>query len=71
MRKIKESELKEIFESFGLDEGIFDIFKKIRLSKLYQDVDDIIDKAKTKKEKEALRNLSKAFRSASAAGLFK
>ena len=56
MKSIKESQLKKIFESYGLNEGIFDIFKKIRISKLEKDVDDIIDKVKNPKEKEALRN---------------
>ena len=71
MKSIKESQLKKIFESYGLNEGIFDIFKKIRISKLEKNVDDIIDKVKNPKEKEALRNLSNAFRKASAAGVFK
>ena len=71
MKSIKESQLKKIFESYGLNEGIFDIFKKIRISKLEKDVDDIIDKVKNPKEKEALRNLSNAFRKALVAGVFK
>ena len=28
MAKIKESDLKKIFDSYGLDEGIFDLFNK-------------------------------------------
>ena len=70
MTTIKESQLKEIFEAFDLDEGIFDIFKKMRISKLEKEVDDIIKSAPTQKQKDALRNLSNAMRAASAAGVF-
>jgi hypothetical protein len=33
MAKIKESHLRKIFESYGLDEGIFDFFKKIKIGR--------------------------------------
>ena len=71
MTTIKQSQLKEIFQAFDLDEGVFDIFKKIRISKLEKEVDDIIKSAPTKKQRDSLRNLSNAMRAASAAGVFK
>ena len=71
MKTMKESQLKSIFESFGLSEGIFDLFKKYKISKIDKEIEDIIDSAPTKKEKEALRDLSKAFRKANSLGVFK
>ena len=71
MKTIKESELKQMFESVGLSEGIFDLFKKYKISKIDKEIDGIIDSAPTEKEKEALRNLSKAFRKANSLGVFK
>jgi len=68
MKSIKESQLKSVFESFGLSEGIFDLFKKYKISKIDKEIDDIIDSAPSDKEKEALRNLSKALRKAHSIG---
>jgi len=68
MKRIKESELKQMFESFGLSEGIFDLFKKYKISKIDKEIDGIIDSAPNEKEKEALRNLSKALRKAHSIG---
>lgn len=64
MTKIKLSKLKELFESHGLSEGMFDIFKskkkklKKKLSAIDRDIDDVINSAPDKEEKEALRDLA-------------
>ena len=71
MAKIKESHLRKIFESYGLDEGIFDLFKKIKIGKLEREIEDLINSRPTKEERDKLRNLSKAFRAAADAGVFK
>ena len=70
MAKIKESHLRKIFESYGLDEGIFDFFKKIKIGRLEREIEDLINSRPTKEEREKLRNLSKAISDAAAAGLF-
>ena len=75
MKTIKESQLKELFEKFGLSEGLFDIFKKKtkgkvskstkkKLAAIDSDIEDVINSAPTDEEREALRdaantNLSK------------
>lgn len=76
MAKIKESDLKKIFDSYGLDEGIFDLFNKKRkrlkqrIKDIEKEIDDVINSAPTKKEKQQLRDLSNAFRKASDLGVF-
>jgi hypothetical protein len=70
MAKIKESHLRKIFESYGLDEGIFDFFKKIKIGRLEREIEDLINSRPTKEQREKLRNLSKAISDAAAAGLF-
>lgn len=70
MATIKESHLRKIFESYGLDEGIFDFFKKIKIGRLEREIEDLINSRPTKEEREKLRKLSKAFRDASDAGVF-
>jgi hypothetical protein len=70
MAKIKESHLRKIFESYGLDEGIFDFFKKIKIGRLEREIEDLINSRPTKEEREKLRNLSKAISDAASVGLF-
>jgi len=71
MKSIKKSQLKEVFKSAGLSEGIFDLFvsKKTKLKqRLQQDlnniknkIEDTINSAPTSEEKEKLRKLADAF----------
>jgi hypothetical protein len=70
MAKIKESHLRKIFESYGLDEGIFDFFKKIKIGRLEREIEDLINSRPTKEERDKLRALSNAIRRASDAGVF-
>ena len=70
MAKIKESHLRKIFESYELDEGIFDFFKKIKIDRLEREIDDLIKSRPTKEERDKLRALSNAIRRASDAGVF-
>jgi len=66
MKTIKESQLKELFNEVGLDENIFDIFKrkkkklKARVKGIESYVDDVIDSAPTDKQKDALIKLRAA-----------
>ena len=63
MKTIKKSQLKEVFKEFGLSEGIFDLFisKKKKLGKKLQadldniksKIEDTINSAPTKEEKQA------------------
>ena len=68
MKTIKESDLKKIFDAYGLDEGIFDIFKKMRLrkniDKIDNEIDSKIEKVKNPKQRDAIRQLQKALRKA-------
>ena len=43
MKTSKASDLKKIFDAYGLDEGIFDILKKMRLRKNIDKIDNEID----------------------------
>lgn len=67
MSTIKKSHLKEIFKTYGLSEGIFDIFdrKRKKLEKEIDDVrkeiDDVINSAPSDVEKKKLQNLAAAF----------
>lgn len=69
MKTIKESQLKELFEKFGLSEGLFDIFKKKtkgkvskstkkKLAAIDSDIEDVINSAPTDEEREALRDMA-------------
>jgi hypothetical protein len=63
MAKIKIKELKQLFTEHGLDEGMFDIFKRkkkkldAKLAVINKDLDNIIDDAPTEAGKEALKKL--------------
>ena len=73
MKTIKESDLKKIFDAYGLDEGIFDIFKKMRLrkniDKIDNEIDSKIEKVKNPQQKDAIRKLQQSFRKAHSLGV--
>ena len=63
MAKIKIKELKQLFTEYGVQEGVFDIFKRkkkkldAKLAVINKDLDNIIDDAPNKESQEALRSL--------------
>ena len=63
MAKIKIKELKQLFTEHGVQEGVFDIFKRkkkkldAKLSVINKDLDNIIDDAPTEAGKQALKDL--------------
>ena len=76
MSTIKKSHLKEVFSKYGISEGIFDIFNKKRkslekkLKDVQADIQDTINSAPSKAEKEQLRRLAAAFDKAKTSGVF-
>ena len=69
MKTIKESDLKKIFDAYGLDDGIFDIFKKMRLRKNDNEIDSKIEKVKNPQQKDAIRKLQQSLRKAHSLGV--
>lgn len=63
MAKIKIKELKQLFTEHGVQEGVFDIFKRkkkklnAKLAVINKDLDNIIDDAPTEAGKQALKDL--------------
>lgn len=68
MATIKESHLRKIFESYGLDEGIFDFFKKMRIRQIDKEIDSKIEKVKDPEQRAAMRKLQQTLRRAHAIG---
>ena len=72
MAKIKLSTVKEIFNQVGVSEGLFDMFKSKRrkamdkLDNVKKDIDDLIQSAPTKKDKDDMQKLVNAFRAVAA-----
>ena len=68
MANIKISQLKELFNEVGLDEGIFDIFrsksKKLsqKLKGIDSEIETVIASAPDKATQQKLRNLNNALK---------
>jgi Spy/CpxP family protein refolding chaperone len=75
MATIKESHLKQIFNEYGISDGVWDIFNKKRkrlkkqLKQTRADIEDTIQYA-PKDQQKKLKDLAAAFDNAYDAGVF-
>jgi len=75
MAKIKESHLQQIFNEYGISDGVWDIFNRKRkrlknqLKQTRADIEDTIQSA-PKDQQKKLRDLAAAFDKAYDAGVF-